>query len=35
MVFIPSHLSTPVQRWKDLKKDYKFQVGLICEITGI
>ena len=35
MIFIPPHLSTPVQRKRDFKKDYTFQVGLICEITGI
>ena len=32
MVFIPSHLSTSVQRYRDFKKDYTFQVGLIVRL---
>ena len=31
MVFIPSPLRAPVQR-KGFKKEYTFQVGLICDI---
>lgn len=35
MAFIPSNLSTPVQRYEELKKDLKFNLGPFCDIRHV